>query len=150
LVINETVAYKAVAWLANCLYKEHSTAIPTKHNREINAFNKQNACHWKVGKEWSRLSVEADAKKNEIAINSTDEFIFEHCYGYTKFNKTTSQEYKAEYPRWLINKVPDHQINCDFKKIDGDEFSFLNKAVPDSVLLAEGSPVSVKWKRTRF
>lgn len=28
--INETVPYKLVAWLANKLYKEHYTAIPTK------------------------------------------------------------------------------------------------------------------------
>lgn len=29
--INETVPYKLVAWLANKLYKEHYTAIPTKN-----------------------------------------------------------------------------------------------------------------------
>ncbi|MBK7041721.1 MAG: DUF2071 domain-containing protein [Bacteroidetes bacterium] len=29
--INETVPYRAVAWLANQLYKEHYLAIPTKN-----------------------------------------------------------------------------------------------------------------------
>ncbi len=39
--INETVPYKPVAWLANKLYKEHYTAIPTKHKIEISTLFKQ-------------------------------------------------------------------------------------------------------------
>ena len=34
--INETIPYKLVAWMANKLYKEHYTVVPTKHN-----FNKR-------------------------------------------------------------------------------------------------------------
>ena len=30
--INETIPYRAVAWMANKLYKEHYTSIPTKHS----------------------------------------------------------------------------------------------------------------------
>ncbi|NEW82752.1 MAG: hypothetical protein GZ094_10355 [Mariniphaga sp.] len=33
---------------------------------------------------------------------------------------------------------------------NGDDFDFLSKHTPDSVIVAEGSPVTVDWKRTSF
>lgn len=46
--INETVANKMVAWLANVLYKEHYIAIPTKHTWTITEIKKELAYSWKV------------------------------------------------------------------------------------------------------
>jgi uncharacterized protein YqjF (DUF2071 family) len=148
--INETVPYKAVAWLANKVYKEHYVAVATRHNWKIDSLKKQIDYSWQVNKEWNSISVEASANKTALAINSIEEFIFEHYFGYTQFNKTTTQEYKVEHPGWQINKVLNYHIDCDFRKMYGNDFSFLTDAKPHSVLLAEGSPVAVKWKRTRF
>jgi hypothetical protein len=44
--INETIPYPIVAWMANKLYKEHYTVVPTKH--EITKEKKQS----KVKFEW--------------------------------------------------------------------------------------------------
>ena len=82
-----------------------------------------------------------------MAVGSIEEYIFEHYYGYTKVNETTSQEYKVNHPRWETNRVKDYEINCDFGKMYGKPFEFLNNKEPDSVIMAEGSEVSVKWKR---
>jgi hypothetical protein len=81
---------------------------------------------------------------------SIEEFIFEHYYGYTKIDEHHSQEYKVNHPRWQVNKVIDYSINCDFQSMYGNDFSFLSDHQPDSVILAEGSEVTVKWKRTSF
>lgn len=148
--INETVPFKAVAWIANKLYREHYTAIPTRHNWKIRNGKKQIEYSWKKGDEWSRIFVEANAEKKAMEPNSYEEFIFEHYYGYTRYTETISQEYKVEHPRWHINKVLTYNISCDFQKMYGSDFSFLNAATPVNVLLAEGSSVSVKWKRDRF
>ncbi|MBK8608650.1 MAG: DUF2071 domain-containing protein [Chitinophagaceae bacterium] len=148
--INETVPYKAVAWLANRLYKEHYTAIPTKHRWKTDDAKKQIEYLWLLNEKWSHMAVEALAGKKTMVAGSIESFIFEHYYGFTRFNETSSQEYKVAHPAWAVNTVLSHDINCDFQKMYGDEFSFLNNATPDSVLLAEGSAVSVKWKRTRF
>ena len=40
--INETIPYKIVAWMANKLYKEHYTVVPTKHELQINPKLKPN------------------------------------------------------------------------------------------------------------
>lgn len=148
--INETVPYKLVAWLANKLYKEHYTAIPTKNLIDINNSGKKVRYEWKINKAWNHLAVNAASENEKMLPGSLEEFIFEHYYGYTKINTLLSQEYKVNHPRWLVNKVTDYSIQCDFNAMYGHDFAFLSNHKPDSVILAEGSPVTVKWKRTTF
>jgi uncharacterized protein YqjF (DUF2071 family) len=146
--INETVPYKPVAWLANKLYKEHYTAIPTKNKIELNQHSKHINYQWKINKNWNHLDVQTAAESEPMKPDSIEEFIFEHYYGYTKINKHATQEYKVNHPRWLINKVNDYSINCDFEAMYGTDFAHLSNKQPDSVIMAEGSAVTVNWKRT--
>ncbi len=148
--INETVPYKAVAWLANKLYKEHYMAIPTKNKINIGRTAKEIKYEWKINNAWNHLAVNALAEKEYMVPGGIEEFIFEHYYGYTKIDDHISQEYQVNHPRWQVNKVMDYIINCDFTSMYGIDFSFLSNQNPDSVILAEGSPVTVKWKRTKF
>ncbi len=148
--INETVPYKLVAWLANKLYKEHYIAIPTK-NLIINRESTKNIRYeWRINKRWNHLAVNAAKENEQMLPGSVEEFIFEHYYGYTKINSQLSQEYKVNHPRWQVNKVIDYSIDCDFTSMYGNDFSFLNNQKPNSVIVAEGSPVTVNWKRTAF
>lgn len=148
--INETVPYKLVAWLANKLYKEHYTAIPTKSLIINNESVQKTEYEWKINKNLNHLSVNSTNKKEQMLPGSIEEFIFEHYYGYTKINSQLSQEYQVNHPRWQVKKVIDYSIHCDFTSMYGKEFSFLNKQTPDNVIFAEGSPVTVNWKRTKF
>ncbi|ULQ50955.1 YqjF family protein [Flavihumibacter fluvii] len=146
--INETVPFKAVAWLANRLYKEHYMAIPTKNTITRTGTAKQIRYEWKINKAWNHLAVNAAAEKAPMLPGSIEEFIFEHYYGYTRIDAQSTQEYKVNHPRWLVNTVNGYDIHCDFRAMYGDSFAFLQHQPPDSVILAEGSPVTVKWKRT--
>ena len=148
--INETVPNKFVAYIANSLYNERYTAVPTKHVWSINADSKNIIYQWKVGKIWNSLSVNTAAEKIQMAKGSFEEFIFEHYYGYSMINKTTSEEYKIEHPRWNTNNVVQYNINCDFEKMYGKDFNFLNNSKPKNVIIAEGSSIAVKWKRISF
>ncbi len=148
--INETVPYKMVAWLANKLYKEHYIAIPTKNQIMLDTTNKSIKYDWKINNNWNHLSVKTTKEQQQMLPESIEEFIFEHYYGYTKLNSQLSQEYKVNHPRWKVSKVIDYSIHCDFTSMYGNDFSFLNKQEPDSIIIAEGSPVTVNWKRTTF
>ena len=148
--INETVPYKLVAWLANKLYKEHYIAIPTKHLINTSSSGSNIRYEWKINSAWNHIQITADKENAQMQPESIEEFIFEHYYGFTKINNQTSQEYEVKHPRWLVNKISDFSINCDFKSMYGNDFSFLSNHQPDSVIFAEGSAVTVKWKRTVF
>ncbi len=146
--VNETVPNKLVAWLANKLYKEHYVAIPTKHSWTIANNKKEIEYKWKVDGIWNKLNVKASAASIKMEIGSFEEFIFEHYYGYTRVDSEETIEYKINHPSWETNKITEHQINCDFKAFYGSDFEALNTSKPYSVLLAEGSSISVDWKRT--
>lgn len=148
--INETVPYKAVAWLANKLYREHYIAIPTKNSISTDNDSKRIKYDWKINKAWNHIAVNTEKDNEQMLPGRIEEFIFEHYYGYTKINDCTSQEYKVNHPRWMVKKVKDYSIHCDFKAMYGEDFAFLSNQQPDSVIVAEGSNVSVNWKRVKF
>ncbi len=60
--INETVPYAAVAWMANYLYKEHYTAVKTKHNWELTETSKKINYSWNKDKKWNTIQVNAQSK----------------------------------------------------------------------------------------
>jgi uncharacterized protein YqjF (DUF2071 family) len=148
--INETVPNKIVAYVANKLYKEHYIAIPTKHSWKMTSNTKEITYQWKVKSKWNSLQVNASVAKQNMEVGSIEEFIFEHYFGYTKVNQNHSIEYKINHPSWQINSIKDYKIECDFAKFYGQDFDILNHAKPHSVMLAEGSDISVDWKRVSF
>jgi uncharacterized protein len=148
--INETVPNKSVAWLANKLYKEHYIAIPTKHKWEINLVSKKIEYFWKLNNHWNHLKVDAQSKTSPMVASGFEAFIFEHYYGYTRISDTESLEYKIDHPSWLTNKVNAFEIQCDFRNMYGEAFAYLKDENPDAVFLAEGSAISVKWKRHKI
>lgn len=148
--ISETVPYKIVSWLANFLYKEHYTSIPTRHCWSYGDKNKHIEYQWKVNKRWNSLSAEAGSEKKLMAAGSFEEFIFEHYYGYTGIDHSTTEEYIINHPRWIINEISAYKIACDFTACYGKDFEFMNVQDPASVMLAEGSAVAVEWKRKKI
>lgn len=148
--VNETIPFKAVAWVANRLYKEAYISIPTQHQWEIGDTHKKIAYQWKVNGQWNSIATNALAQSNPMEAGSEEAYIFEHYYGYTKISEQVSQEYQIHHPQWRTHQVTDFKINCDFEHTYGPHFKSLNSLSPSSVILAEGSPVSVGWKRHSF
>lgn len=148
--INETVPYRAVAWLANKLYKEHYTAVETKHEWNISAPSKQIAYYWKTNKRWNHLKVVASTEDGNMPVAGIEEFIFEHYYGFTRVSDRATEEYRVEHPRWFVHQVKHVDLSCDFNALYGKDFAFFSAVKPSSVMLAKGSAVSVKWKRKKL
>lgn len=148
--INETVPYKPVAWLANKLYKEHYISIPTKNHIKTFKSHKEVEFKWKTSSQWNKIGVEANIFSEEMEHGSFQEFIFEHYYGYTRLNGSSSQEYRIHHPRWKVNRVTKYDINCNFAEMYGPAFADLTHQEPKDIFIAEGSNVSIDWKRNKF
>ncbi len=148
--INETVPSKVVALVANTLYKEHYSVVPTKHSFLLEPSFKELVYEWKVKGVWNKLKVNASTENSEMLKGSFEEYIFEHYFGYAKLSEKKSSEYRIKHPSWKINSINGYEINCDFSAFYGKSFECLNHAKPSAVFLAEGSEVSVDWKRNKF
>jgi uncharacterized protein YqjF (DUF2071 family) len=148
--INETIPYPIVAWVANKLYKEHYTVVPTKHEINCTESTQKVKFEWHLNKKWNSIYVEATTASQIMEKDSLEQFIYEHYYGYTKIDANTTEEYKLQHPSWNTHKVLDYSIDCDFETMYGKSFAVLNTTKPTAVFIAEGSSVKVEWKRNRF
>ena len=148
--INETVPFRQVAWIANKLYKEHYTSIPTRHEWLITESKKIINYYWMMNKNWNHLQTSTSTGSDPILLGSIEEFIFEHYWGYTGAYNSDTTEYEVFHPSWNVNKVETYSIDCDFVSMYGRDFEILSHQKPSTVLVAEGSPISVKWKRTKI
>jgi hypothetical protein len=105
---------------------------------------------WKMKDKWNSITVQSVINKDKIAPSSIEEFIFERYFGFTKLSPSSTQEYRIHHPKWMTNKILNSNIDCNFGIMYGAAFSNLNNQAPSSIIMAEGSQVSVNWKRKQF
>ena len=147
--IKEIVPKPALTFVANKLYKEHYQTLPMQHRWDSNDEHQTVDYRWKVKNQWQQIEVKAAHHAVPMQLGSETEFIAEHYYGYTKQNNKTF-EYKVKHPRWDVFPVIDYNIDVDFGLNYGSAFSVLNDQKPLSVVLAEGSEISVGNKLRVF
>ncbi|MBV1923674.1 MAG: DUF2071 domain-containing protein [Flavobacteriaceae bacterium] len=146
--IKEIVPKPMLTFVANTVYNEHYETLPMKHKWEEK--NKQQIVNyaWKKNAAWQSLEVKTELNAKEIPVGSETEFITEHYWGYAFLNAQKSNEYEVTHPRWKAYPVIDYTINVDFGITYGEQFAFMNKMEPVSVMLAEGSEITVENKST--
>ncbi|HTV09357.1 MAG TPA: DUF2071 domain-containing protein [Candidatus Aquilonibacter sp.] len=142
--IREFVPRRAIAFIARRIYDEPYLAIPTR--REISATTETLTAEyrWHLAGRWHTLSAFASAQPQPIAPASEEEFITEHYWGYTKRRDGRTSVYEVQHPRWHVYPIAAHPIAADFATLYGPQFAFLNDQPAASVLLAEGSAVTVR------
>ncbi len=146
--IKEIVPKSALAFVANTIYGENYETMPMKHSWLKEEASRIVEYKWKHQGKWNSFKISASIDKYAIDHNSEAEFITEHYWGYAKLNDNKSNEYAVTHPKWEIYKVEDYEIKVDFKTVYGNEFEFINFLQPSSVMLAEGSEITVENKRT--
>ena len=148
--IKEIVPKRALTFVANTVYKENYETMPMQH-KWTSSDEKLNVTYqWKKQNRWNLFEVIADAKPLKIQQNSVTEFITEHYWGYAKVTDNQSNEYEVTHPSWQIYNVVNYKIDVDFNATYGKEFAFLQNVEPVSVMLAEGSQITVENKKRIF
>lgn len=140
--IKEIVPKPAITLVANTIYKEKYQTCKMRHHWALAEDQFEISYSWKQGS-WHSFSLISSSKPEEMVVYSDEEFITEHYWGYTRINSSRTSEYGVEHPRWQVYPVKSYKIDVDFEKNYGKEFAFLNDRLPDSVMLAEGSPIRV-------
>lgn len=146
--IKEIVPKPALTFVANTIYNENYETLPMRHEWIEKEESRSVKYEWKKKNRWHSFKVTADLKASDISKNSVTEFITEHYWGYATVNSKTTNEYEVTHPRWKHYQVQHSEIDVDFEAIYGSEFGFLNREQPTSVMLAEGSEITVEGKKT--
>ena len=146
--IKEIVPKPMLTFVANTIYNEHYETLPMKHLWEEKNQQRIVQYAWKKRDKWQSIEVVSKLNSIEIDEGSEEEFITEHYWGYAYLNDHKSNEYEVTHPRWKAYPVIDYKIDVDFGITYGEQFSFMNNLQPVSVMLAEGSEITVENKST--
>jgi uncharacterized protein len=141
--VKEFVPRTAISFIANYLYNEHYQAVSMCHSWSQSTVQ----YGWKYQNQWNNFSLNHEAESKEMPFGSEEEFITEHYFGYTKVTEAITHQYEVKHPRWKIYPVINYSIEVDFEKVYGKAFGFLSGSTPESVMLAEGSEISVERKQ---
>ena len=141
--IKEIVPLPAITLVANTLYKEHYQTKPMSHEWSSNDKEQTITYKWK-DKMWQEITVKAGLEGQSVEVGSEEEFITEHYWGYTKINEKKTFEYEVTHPTWEVYPVKEYDIKIDFGAVYGRDFEVLNRIEPTSVMLAEGSIITVE------
>jgi len=145
--IKEIVPKPIITFVANKLFKEHYETLPMNHLWEEKETTRIVQYVWYKKSRENSILAEAEKESKKMSPDSKEFFITEHYWGYSKGKNNTTNEYEVKHPSWTIYPIKRAVINMDFRLTYGDEFTFLNDKQPASVMLAEGSEISVGNKR---
>lgn len=145
--IKEIVPKFALSVVANTIYNENYETMPMTHSWSETDDKREVEYRWRCKNEWQSFTVTANKGLSEIMAGSEAEFITEHYWGYARYSDSKTNEYEVRHPKWAQYKVKDFKIAVDFGLTYGKEFEFLNGQQPVSVMLAEGSDISVEGKK---
>lgn len=145
--VNEFVPRRAISFVANAIYNERYKRLPMYHEWGKNPASQSVKYGWFMGNQWHSLQVESDLESRPIEAGSEAEFITEHYWGYSKRSHDLTIEYEVTHPKWEVYEVNKHIVTTDFGICYGHNFRFLNEQSPISVMLAEGSKITVENRR---
>ncbi len=145
--IREIVPKPLITFVANTWYNEHYATRRMFHRWDRSGEQMETTYgYWEKGRKQSfSLFTSNDAKP--FPVGSETEFITEHYWGYSAIEENSTTEYEVTHPRWNTYEVKDYSIDFDFALAYGDHFNFLNEQQPRSVMLAEGSEITVESKK---
>ncbi|RFN60004.1 YqjF family protein [Marixanthomonas ophiurae] len=146
--VKEIVPKRAVTFIANTFYNERYETQKMNHIWKSKNDSLITEYHWSQKGKEQFFKLDTELIPHSIQAGSEDEFITEHYWGYGKQTDRKTTEYEVTHPKWGVYNVNNYDIQVDFAANYGSDFEFLNAATPTSVMLAEGSPISIEGKNT--
>jgi uncharacterized protein YqjF (DUF2071 family) len=144
--ISEIVPKPAITIIANVLYKEKYRTMPMKTLIDKSGDSYQFGYEWKYKQEWYNIKAETLASAVPMQAGSESEFITQHFWGYAKLTEKKTNEYQVAHPQWNLFPLKAFDLHCRFDILYGNKYSFLNERHPDSVFVAQGSPITIYGK----
>ncbi len=145
--IKEIVDKPMITLIANNLYHEQYETMPVKFtlNDKDPSLTHLNY-RWKP-KEWQEFALSYQPEALPIAKGSDEQFILERYYGYSAYNDQKTYEYEVKHASWEHFKVTNYKIDVNFEQTYGAAFAVLDSLEPDTVMMAQGSRISIENKR---
>jgi len=144
--VREIVPRWAIAKVAQVCFGEKYIALPMTH-KVIEPTSEggrvQLEYRWSYRQTGSAIRAEASGRPALPPIESREAFFIEHYWGYAADPKGGALEYQVEHDRWRIWPTASASFEGDTSELYGADLGQRLARPPDSVLVAEGSAVTV-------
>jgi uncharacterized protein len=145
--VKELVPRWAVATVARVVYNENYVACPMRSTIAIPDGPEGRGSveySWQLGGE-HRMRAEIHGMPFPVMPGSIEEFIIEHYWGYVRQRDGTTRQYRVEHPPWRVWAAEAPRFDGEPVVCYGADFGAILKGPPESALVAEGSPISVRF-----
>jgi uncharacterized protein len=146
--IRELVPRAAIAWAARLAYNEPYRALRMRRRIAMAAEPGGSVSvdyEWMAGGGWSGVHLAARGRPTPIALDSEEEFITHHLWGYTRQRDGSTIEYAVTHPRWNVWQAASARLDGDLSRVYPPELARAIARPPDSAFLADGSDVTVSF-----
>ncbi len=141
--VREFVPKRAVAFVARHAYNEPYVAAPMA--RSVSEEGQTRTARYTIRRAGAEHAIEVAGSRepSTVSPDSQEHFFKEHQWGYGVDRAGRLLEYEVRHPIWQVYPLRSASIDIDWGVLYGPEWAFLNDRHPDSVVFAQGSPVSV-------
>jgi uncharacterized protein YqjF (DUF2071 family) len=141
--IRELVPSPIVALVARVWYNEPYRAVPITGavSRTSDAIVVRRA--WRTAHREHRVELSASRTTRLPPESSVEHYFKEHAWGFGRTRSGRLLHYRVDHPPWAVHEVQALAADIGFAATYGRDWTFLDRASPVSVVLAEGSPISV-------
>lgn len=141
--VRELVTSRFVASVARGLYNEPYSKARISDRIEERDDERRVEYRFEIGGSTGRIGVRAEAEAFVPPEDSTEHWFKEHQWGYGTTRSGRLLRYEVHHPIWACHRVRDWSIEVDWGRIYGEAWGPMNDAQPLSVMLAQGSAISV-------
>lgn len=89
------------------------------------------------------IAVSAHGPAQAPSEDTFDHWVKEQAWGFGRHRSGKAIRYHVQHPTWAAYPVEEYAIRVDTGRMYGPPWRFLEERAPDSVVLAEGSAVSI-------
>ena len=144
--VREMVPRPFVGGMARLLYREPYQVVPMR-SRVNPGPPPEVDYQWNATGSWCSLAATAEGSAQDLVPGSLEEFVTMRHWGYNGEPGKETLEYQVDHPPWRIWHVETTRVSYQPAPLCGHELApYLRD--PISALIADGSAVTVHWRRT--
>lgn len=145
--VKEFVPRRAIAAVARIVYNEnYETASITHAIDSSGGFLRPGgtvAYTWRAREGRGRMAVTTQGEARSLVQGSHEQYIAEHCWGYSVQRNGGTKAYRVEHPPWKVWDSKSAEFDGDVECLYGDCFVECLSIPPRSAFVADGSVITV-------
>jgi uncharacterized protein YqjF (DUF2071 family) len=144
--VREYVPGPHIVHAARMLFNEPYEAAPGASHIGESAVQRGVLYEFSIGGRRQAMAVTAKSAAMLPPEESSDPFFMQRGHGFGVLRSGETIQYRVVHPCWRVYEIGTFTFRVDFGLAFGSRWRFLQDRQPDSLILAEGSPVSLSWR----